>query len=374
MSTFTSAGLVRHILRFRWVILIVSVVVGGGTYLFTLTMPNYYKATINCVPASDDESLMGNVAGGLGAALKDFGLTKLTKSSGTQYEFMAILFSRQIRDSMIKKFDLIKEYKLEDKPMEVVREEFESNLEINLRAEGNYEITIWSTDPLRSADMCRAFVDYTNYVANTIHRKEAVKTTSYLTERVKLIDSVLDACTDSLGYFSRNYLMFSPQDQAEASAKALAESRAELLKQQTVLGIMERSFGQDDPQTKVQATLVRQLSTQFDDITSKPGFIGNFAIKDAAGIGASYLRVLAEFEAHAKLKAIVLPTLEQAQLEQAKRTPSLIVVDDPVPLEKKDRPRRSVIAAGAALGTALLIVVGMMMFTAWKDFIRQSAA
>jgi uncharacterized protein involved in exopolysaccharide biosynthesis len=86
------------------------------------------------------------------------------------------------------------------------------------------------------------------------------------------------------------------------------------------------------------------------------------------------MRVLTEFEAHAKLKAIVLPTLEQAKLDRAKKTPSLIVVDDPVPIEKKDRPRRTVIGAGAALGTGLLIIVLILLIHAWKDFIRQPTA
>jgi capsule polysaccharide export protein KpsE/RkpR len=371
---FSAVDHVRRILKWKWVILAASLVAGIGAYVYSLSLPNYYKSTVNCVPASNDESLLGGATGGLSSALKDFGLTKLTKSSGPSYEFVVVLFSRQICDSMIKRFDLVHEYELEDKPMQAVRDQFNENLEVNLRAEGNYEITIWSTDAARSVEMCKAFVEYANYVANLIYRKEADKTSSYLTDRVAMIDSVLDACADSLDYYSKTYLMFSPDNQAMASAKALGDARAALLQQQTVLGVLQRSYGADDPQTRSQAAIVGELERQYDDLVSKPGIMGNFSIKDAAGIGAGYMRVLTEFEAHAKLKAIVLPTLEQAKLDRAKKTPSLIVVDDPVPIEKKDRPRRTVIGAGAALGTGLLIIVLILLIHAWKDFIRQPTA
>ncbi len=359
-------------LRQKWIIIGITITLGVGAYVYTRTLPDYFKATINCVPASNDQSLLGSAASGLGSALKDIGLTKLTGNKGNSYELIVVLFARQIRDSMITRFGLVEEYDMADEPMEKVREEFEDNLEINLRAEGNYEITIWSTSPLRSVEMCKAFVEYANNVANTIHRREAIKNTGYLAARVSVIDSALDALTDSLSYYSKTYMMFSPDDQALASAKALADFRANVMQQQTILGILQNTYGDADPQTRSQATIVRELENKMKDLTTKPGLVGNFTLGDAAGIGARYMRILAEFEAHAKLKGFILPTFEQARLDQQKTTPTLIVVDDPVPMEKKDKPKRAFIALGTGIGGAIIYIVTLLLITAWKNLISRN--
>lgn len=362
----------RYISRAKWIILVASVAAGVGAYFYSRTLPDYYKATINCVPATSDQGLLGG-SGGLGGALKDIGLSKLGQSGGPSYEFIVIMESRQIRDSMIRSFDLIKDYGLESKPLKDVREEFEANLDLRQKAEGNYEITIWSKDPQQSVKMCEAFVRYVNQVANDVQRKDAHKTTLYLTNRVHAIDSLLGVLSTSLGKFSKEYLMFDPEAQATASAKAITEARATLLQQQTMLQLLENSYGPKDPQVVAQSAVVKNLEQQYQDLTNKPGFVGDFSLRDAAGIGAGYMRLLTEFEAHSKLKAFLLPTLEQARIDQQKSTPSLLIVDDPVQAEKKDRPKRSLIAGGTALGTAILIVTLMLLWRAWRDtFSKQS--
>lgn len=357
---FSTASTLRLLLRYKWLIIGVTGVLAVGTYLYTRTLPNYYKSTINCVPAASDQGLLGGAMGGLSTALKDFGLSKLGGKQGEQYEFIVVMFTRQIRDSMIQRFGLVTEYEMEDKPMKDVRKEFDDNLDIELHAEGNYEITIWSKDSLKAAEMCRAFVSYANTIANDIHRKDAEKTFAYVSQRIEMIDSTLDAITDSLSYYSRTYMMFSPEDQAKASASALAEAKANLMKQETLLGLLESSYGADDPQVRAQANMVKEIKVQFEKVQNQPGFAGNFSMTDAAGLGATYMRHMGDFEAHAKLKAILMPTLEQAQLDRMKATPSLLVVDDPIPAEKKDRPKRGLIAAGTGLGGGILVILFLL--------------
>lgn len=366
-ETFPTASILAVLFRRKWIILGVAVLSAVGAYLYTRTLPEYFKSTVNCVPAQNDQGALGGAMGGLGSALKDFGLTKLGGKSGEQYEFIVVLFTRSIRDSMIKEFDLVKEYELEGKPMKAVREEFDENLEVDLHAEGNYEISIWSKDPAKAAAMCKRFVSYANQVANRIHRMDAVKTSSYLEQRVLKIDSAMAALTDSLGRYGREYLLFSPLDQAKSSASALAEAKANILKQETLLGLLERSYGADDPQVRAQRSMLTEMESQLQRIQSQPGFAGNFAITDAAGIGARYVKLTAEFEAFAKLKAFLLPTLEQTRLDQMKTTPSLLVVDDPIPAEKKDRPKRALVAAGSGFGAGVLVILILLLIEGWKS-------
>jgi len=364
---FPTGEVVRLLVRRSWLIGIITIIAAAGGYFYSLSLPLYYKSTVNCVPAKTDANTLGGGLGGLGSTLKDIGLTKLGGKQGESYEFAVILFTRSIRDSMIKQFGLVKEYEMEGEPRDEIYDEFEDKLEVNLRAEGNYEISLWSRDASKAAKMCSTFVTLANDVANRVARMDAAQTTTYLESRVRHMDSAMFAISDSLSHYSKTYLLFSPTDQAQAAAEAMAELKSTVLQQETVLGLLKSNYGTDDPQVKSQQQLVNNLQSQYSDLITKPGFAGNFSITDAAGIGARFLKLSAEFEAMAKLKAFLMPTLEQAQLDQRKNTPSLIVVDPAEIADKKDRPRRALIAGGAGVGAGILTIIVLLAIRAWKS-------
>jgi capsule polysaccharide export protein KpsE/RkpR len=369
---FPTADILRYLLRLKWWFLGLVAVTTVAAYAYARTLPEYFKATINCVPPSQQMGGMGGMLGGISSTLKDIGLAKLGGSSGETYEFITILFTRTIRDSMIRRFDLVEEYKMQGDPMEDVRTEFDDNLEVEYHAEGNYEISIWSQNPTKSVEMCNAFIDYANQITNRIQRQEAEKTAMYMEQRIGVIDSVLAALTDSLQQYSSKYRLFSPLDQATASAKALAETKGELLKQEAILGILEQNYGKNDPQVRSTRSLVTQLQDQYERAQTQPGFAGNFALTDAAGVGASYLRMYADFEAHTKLKAFLLPSLEQAKLDINKAAPALLVVDTPVAPEERDRPKRAFIALGAGVGVGIFFVLILLAVRGWRMLMQRN--
>jgi tyrosine-protein kinase Etk/Wzc len=237
---------------------------------------------------------------------------------------------------------------------------------VMLHEEGNYEITIWSQNPQKSVEMCNTFVSYANEIANRVQRMEAEKSVRYMERRLAMMDSILSSITDSLDYFSRTYRLFSPIDQAKASAEALANVKSELLKQEMVLGLLKENYGDADPQVRAAQGLVKELQGQYERAQTQPGFAGNFALTDAAGVGATYMRLFAEYEAYSKLKAFLLPSLEQARLDVNKTSPALLVVDKPEPAEKRDKPKRMLLAAGSGFGIGIISILILLIIRGWR--------
>lgn len=363
---FPTADIIRYLLRFKWLILGISAAVTIGVYIYALTLPPYYKSTINCVPPSNDEQGLAGALGGLSSTLKDIGLSKLGGKSGETFEFISLLFSRTIRDSMIHRFNLVDEYNMRGEIMDEVRSELDDNLEVDLHEEGNYEITIWSQNPKKSVEMCNTFIVYANEIANRIQRLEAEKSVRYLERRLGMMDSILVRISDSLEYYSRTYRLFSPLDQAKASADALASVKSEILKQEMVVGLLKENYGETDPQVRAAQGLLGDLRSQYEKAQTQPGFAGNFALTEAAGIGVTYMRLYSEYEAYSKLKAFLLPSLEQARLDVNKSTPALLVVDKPVPAEKRDRPKRLLLAAGSGFGIGIVLILGLLVRRGWN--------
>jgi len=354
--------------RLRWFILGCLVVGGLGGYFWARAQPEYFRAMINCVPPRVDPSQQMGGLGGIGSALKDVGLTKLGAKGASTYEFMALLFSRSIRDSMIKQFDLVREYEMEQEPYDDVLDYFEDNVEINLRAEGNYEISIASRDTSKCVAMCYAFVDNVNKLSSNLSQLEAIRTTSYLERRINSLDSTMDVLSATLSKYSSSTLMFAPEQQATAIANTFSEVQSEFLKQETIMELLKQGLGASDPQVKIQEQLVQRLKAQISDMQNKPGYFGDFALRDAAGKGLPYLRLVGEIEALGKVKSLLVPSLEQARLDVTNATQSLMIVDHPRKPERRFRPKRMLVGLGTGVGSAALFIAIVTALSAWRNF------
>lgn len=77
------------------------------------------------------------------------------------------------------------------------------------------------------------------------------------------------------------------------------------------------------------------MKNQLDKAENKPGFAGNFALKDAVKVGSKYMKLYTEYEAMSKVKAFLLPMLEQAKLDEIREAPTMYVLDYARPAIKK---------------------------------------
>ncbi len=356
--------------RFRWLIAAFAIVGTVAGYTWAWFQPEYFAATINCVPPRVDPSSQLGGIGGITSALKDVGLTKITGKSSSSYELMALLFSRSIRDSLIDRFDLRAEYEMAASPYVDLLDEVERNIDIAVRAEGNYEITLYSRDTAKCVEMCRSFVDLANNLASRLTQREAERTTDYLERRIALLDSTMNVLSRALSTQASNTLMFAPEQQLTAIASTYAELQSDVLKQEAILGLYQQLYGESDQQTTIQRQVVAKLKAQLQDVKSKPGFFGDFALRDAAEKGIPHIRLLAEIEALGKVKAFLVPTLEQSRLDSRNATLSLMVVDEPRRPEKRIRPKRTLVALGSGVGSLVIIVASLFAFAAWSDFRR----
>jgi capsule polysaccharide export protein KpsE/RkpR len=370
-DSFSAMSIVFLLMRYKYFIIIFVFLATGASVLITLNMDNWYSSTINLVPPKQSNSLMQGGMGGISSALKDFGLTKLGSKAGAEtYDLMVILESRTIKDSMIFKFNLAETYDIPDTLMSEVRKEFEANLDITYEAEGNYTITIWDKSPVRAAEMVKQYVLYTNNLARSISHRDASLNRSYLEQRIAQTNENIFKMTDTLQKYSKKYFIFAPEEQASAITKSLADLKAELIKQEVSFNMIQNRFGEKDQYTQMQKDVVDDLRLKLNNIENKPGFAGNFSVRNSLKVGAEFLKLYAELETNIKVKTFLLPMLEEAKIDEIKNTLSLTVVDDAIPADKKSRPKRSLYVAGTALGSFILSVLFVVSFNGFRNVKR----
>lgn len=365
---FSSIHLLALIVKHKYFVFgftILSTLVAVIISFFVLK--NEYKSTVNVVPPQQQDGLQGAMSA-ISSTLRDIGLSKLTgKSASDNYSFIVILMSRTVMDSIINEFDLINVYNVDDGLMSEAREELEKNLEITYEKDGNYFISVWDKDPIRAARMANRIVEIANNTAIRIFREEVKLNKENMEARLRNTDSTIKSIADTLQKFSKRTLLFSPTEQAKSITQALSDLKAEEIKYDILYQYYKNIYGADDYLTKSIATLKEETSKKVEQSKSLPGFAGNFAITDAAEEGIEFLRLYTEFETYSKVKAFLLPIVEQNRIDEVKNIKNLIVLDPATPADKKDRPKRSLIIAGTFLGSFFLVVLLLALIYAIKD-------
>jgi len=367
--SYGGAYFLALMLKFKWFTIIVVILVTAASVFFTLRMPDWYSSSINAVPSKTQGSLFENMMGGISSALKEFGMTKLGGAGGSDaYDFIVLMQSRSVKDSLIDKFNLAKEYGIPDTQRTLIYEELDDNLEISYEKEGNYTATVYSKNKYKAVEMVNYLIEVVNGLAQRISQEDASMNRRLIENRIIQTDSVIKAVADSLSKYSKKNFLISVEEQAKASSSAYADLKSELIIKETMFEAYKNRLGDNDAYTKMMGEVVGGLRNKLEQAKSQPGFAGNFSLENATGVGIEYVRLLAEFETFTKVKSVLLPMLEEAKLEESKKTQSLIIVDSPRLADKKVKPKRALIVAGFAFGTFILCVVFIIMLDGFRNF------
>jgi len=359
--------IIQKLLDNKILILVVTFLITIASIFYSMYYAEVqFKSVVNVVPPKQANQL-GDAVGGMSSALREFGLTKLGGKSGDTYDFIVLMQSRSVLDSIIDKYDLHKVYDIPINRREDVLKQLNTNLEISYEKEGNYTVSFWDTDPIRAANMANDFIEIVNKLAKDLFLKESRNNLVFLEQKIYQTDSVLNIIADTLMKFSEKTMVFSLEDQAKAISQTISELKAQQLLAEINYNIYKSQYGEDDPVTSMNKKLLNETKLKTEEAMTKSGFFGNFALNEAPAVGITYLKLATEFETYSKVKAFLLPVLENARVELKKDLPSLYILDKALPAEKKDRPKRSLIVASAFLGTLffmsfLVLLVYTMKF------------
>lgn len=358
--------------KYKWVIIIVMLISAISSVIYSLYFVEVqYKSTVNLVPPKSQGDAFDNIMTNAASSLKSLGLGSLGGSGGGDYEYMVILEARSVKDSIINKFNLSKVYDIPKNEETKLRKAFDANLALDYLKDGNYLISVWDTDKNRAAEIANEYAAVANAKATEISQKEAVFNLKYLETRVQNLDENLKLIADTLARFSSRYKIFSIENQAKGYADIISELKSSKFMYEMMFDINKEKYGEEDYQTQSLKDIIKQLNKKITQTEDQPGVIGNFDMSNATDIGLEYARLYTEFETYSKVKAFLIPTLEKARLDLNKNTNNLFVVDDAIPADKKDRPKRSLIVLGAIFGGFILSVFLIVVIHRTRNVLRQ---
>ncbi|HET9135630.1 MAG TPA: Wzz/FepE/Etk N-terminal domain-containing protein [Candidatus Kapabacteria bacterium] len=355
------------LLRYKVLILTTTVLVTIGTVIYLFFFADvWYKSDANVMPARrSGGGLLDGITSGITSTIKDLGITPLAgKNKGDGiYSPLALISSREVESKLIKEFNFMSVYKTNT--MEETFQEFKSHASADVLEEGNISITFEDTDPKRAANVANRLVEELNAVNSKLAMEEARFNRTYIEQRYSKLIGDLDSIDRALGEYQRKYGVYELKTQAQAQLAVLSTLEQQRYLSETQLANAEQLYGTESPEANALKTQLAELRGKLQELKTgmdrdaKSYFVPTDVMPDVA---LQYLQLMREEEIQSKLKAFILPSYEQAKLDETKQLLAYIVLDKAEPPIHKSRPKRLITLLMAMFGSfalCCLLVIGV---------------
>lgn len=376
--TYVGSSFVEFLMvtvKYRWFLFwFVFIITVSATVYALVIADKWFKSTAS-VLAAEKTDLLSSLSG-LSSLAKGFsaskGLAALTGGNAETDRYMAILLSATLTDEVIKKFDLKKEYEREDDYYEKVVKDWQSNFELEVQDEGNLTLTVYDKDPKKAADIANYLVQRLNEINTDLGVTNAKANREFVEKRYFQNIDDINKLETSMQAFQEKYGVIAVPEQLEATVKSMSEIYVGLYKKEVEFNVVKERYGADHPLTSVAEIEMKELQKKInllnsgkDESQKDVKFLIPF--KEAPGLGNEYLKIYRNLEIQYKILEFVQPLYEQAKVEEARNTPSVLVLDKAAPADRKAKPKGTIYA----LLSLILSTMFGLFFVFTKEFFNK---
>ena len=338
--------------RWRRLILANTLIVAVAAVIVSLVLPKSYRATASVFPPEEEglnlRSLTTMVAAG-GLAPGRQSLPLLATPSDI---YAAILKSRSVREEIIRRHDLMNEFKVEtmDEAIEILR----GVAKVKVGTEGIVSVTVTNKDPEKAARIANDFVSLLDVRARERRRTSAGAVRAFLDTRVAECRDSLRAAEIALQRVQEETGILAPEDQIRSLVDAAVQLDLSRRVREVELGMMRAQVGPDDPDRAKLAREVELLGGQLREIDKgkrADSTAYQVPLSELPERTAAYARAMRSVKLQEALFEVLSEQLEQYRILELRDTPSVQSLDHAVAAQKRWRPIRwliCVIATGLA--------------------------
>ena len=337
-------------------------------------LPVRYESVTRLMPPDQSSGMSATMLSALTAKAGDSVGTLASDLLGmhtTGATLIGILCSRTVQDDLINRFDLRKVYA--KKRYEDARKVLTRRTDISEdRKSGIITIKVEDSDRDRAARIARGYVDDLNSRVSQLTTSSARRERIFLEGRLASIKQQLDQSTLQLSRFSSKNRTFDPQVEGKAMLDAASTLQGELIAAESELKGMEQIYGPENARVRSAAARVSELRSKLNALS------GNSATAPATNLqagsedlypslqqlpmlGNTYYDLARQAKINETVYEVLTKQYELAKVEEAKEIPTIKVLDEAIPPERKAWPPRSLIVV---LGTFLALCVGIIWLTA----------
>ena len=348
---------VRVFKEVRTALIVNVVVVTIAALIISLLLPPWFKSTASILPPKEGPSLS---TVGLGSSVLR-GVTGLGKIGGLSesailYNYMAILKSRTVSDHIVRRFDLVNVYKVDELSVEKAIKELADNVSFEIQNEDYLTIEVFDKDATRAAAMANAFVEELNTISLLLSTQEARNNRVFIEQRLERVREDLRKAEDALREFQQKNRVLIVPDEKSSGLSAVAELYALREKKSLEVSILRRSLQSDNASLQTAELELAEMDKRIAGIPT---------------MGVEGVRLLRDVMVQQRILEVIIPLYEQAKVDEQRDVPVMLLLDKAVPAEKKAKPKRLFVVL-SGFGLSIIGGAGYLLWRMGMKNLRRS--
>ena len=323
------------------------------TAIFSFILPKTFTAAAVLMPPGSQQDI--SILNAFSDSELPFG-GLISKTEEEAMKLIAILKSRTVMETIIKKYNLIEFYKAEN--IEEALESLADHVSLEIEEEGTLSIkahvsTGWlhyDKDELKvrelSAEIANEFVNQLDIVNKRLQTEQAVHQRKFLGERYgeNLMDLI--KAEEKLKQFKENHNIISIESQTRTAIESAAALKNQILINEVQKGVVSRKLKLNHPEIIGIEDEIRELTVKLHEIEygrdTSENVRGNLflVLSEIPQIDADLMRLTREVDIQSTLFIYLTQQYEDAKIQEAKNTPTIQLLDPAVTPIKKSSPKR----------------------------------
>jgi uncharacterized protein involved in exopolysaccharide biosynthesis len=386
------ADFVMPLIRRRRLIVLVVGLAAVGSVIAALLWPQSWRASATLLPPDRRMDNPVFLPGGLdqiGPALRGITLRQVATPTDV---FVAILESRNVAARIVERFGLQEEYGVKSVNKAVAA--FGEDRSVSVTREGLIQVSAVASSAEKAAGIANALVEELDRVNRELAGREATSVREFVERELDGARERLTRAEDDLRAFQETHGAVEITEQARAVIAAAAQVRADILTTEVELGVLRRTRDASHPDVRRAEDYLVELRKQLKEIEGRdlakpvgsvdtagaspggePENGGDAATGDSAAapdpfpplsqvpsLGLRFGRLYREVKTEETVVGLLTEQYHRARIEERRALPTVRVLDEAVPPERRYRPRRTtmvVLVTGAAAVLAAMLAYGL---------------
>lgn len=315
--------LIRFIWNKKWILIGFSVLAFVASIIISSTITPRFKSGVVLFPASSI-SLSKNLVETSSISTDNRDILSFGEDEESE-RMLQILHSNQIKDHIVKRFDLMTHYNIDPTspfPYTRLDNKYKGNIKFGRTEFMSIEIGVLDTDPQMAADIANEIADYVDSVIHNMQQERAMEAFRIVEREYIGSQREIDLITDSLQKIRQlGVLDYESQSASLNSAYANALERGN---------------------EAAASSILKRMNT-----LSKYGGI--------------YIELSRKLEAEIERLAQLKIKYVSSKINRDQTLPQIFIVDKAVKSERKAVPKRSIIAIVSALSTFALTLLLLLV-------------
>jgi len=278
-------------------------------------------------------------------------------------------------DEAIAKFDLMRVY--DEKTMHDTRTELAERVHVTLSKEKVIKVTVEDRDPQRAADIAAYFLSNLDRLNRTLNVSKASHNREFIERRLVDTQVGLVKAEEALRDFQTKNKAVAVEAQSKAMIEAAAMIQGQITGFEVQLEVMSAYLSPEHPDLTRVRSSIEELKKQLALLEFGKGRKGMLpgdrlhpAMITVPDLALQYGRLFRELKVQETLYTLLTSQYEQAKITEARDTPTVQVLDRPVPADKHSKPRvllNTVVGALVGFACAIILAYGLERRARRKD-------